>query len=357
VNLLFAVLLAVADGGPPPPAVPDTLVSPEVGADRHITLRIRAPHASRVTVSGEWSHPPNTPQPLTRDAQGVWSLTVGPVDPNIYIYVFSVDGLAMIDPVNPSVKLRARGAASMVEVPGDAPWALRDVPHGAIHVHTQVSGLLGGPRQLYVYTPPGYDARRTVRYPVVYLFHGTNDTAAGWTLAGRANLILDNLIADKKAVPFIAVMPWGHAVPYASKPSQANADVFEHYLVEEVAPLVEASYRIAPGRNNHALVGLSMGGQHALQIGLAHRDQFASVGMFGSAPKPDDVEPRIKTGPPFRLWFVGAGKEDGVYPRARALTDFLKAHGLPATFHEVEGGHVYGTWRRLLAVAAPLLFR
>jgi enterochelin esterase-like enzyme len=350
VSLFLALLLAAVDAGAPPP--PDTLVSPEVSPDRHVTLRLRAPAAGKVTVSGEWSHPPNSPQPLTRGADGVWSLTVGPVDPNVYIYVLNVDGVTMIDPVNPAVKLRARGAASMVEVPGDSPWALRDVPHGAVHVHTHLSGLLGAPRQVFVYTPPGYDSRRTARYPVVYLFHGTNDTAAGWTLAGRANLILDNLIAAKKVVPFVVVMPWGHALPYGSK-SPGNADAFEKYLLDEVVPLVEANYRLASGRNNRAVVGLSMGGQQALQIGLAHREQFASVAVFGSAPKELTVQP----GPPFRLVFVGAGKEDGVHPRAQELVKQLGARGVPATFHEVEGGHIYSTWRKLLVELAPLLFR
>jgi enterochelin esterase-like enzyme len=348
--LVLALLLAAADAGAPPPA--DTLVSPEVSADRHITLRVRAPHAGKVTVAGEWSHPPNSPQPLTRAADGVWSITVGPVDPSVYIYVLNVDGMTIIDPINPSVKIRARGAASMVEVPGDAPWTVRDVPHGTVHVHNHLSGLLAGPRQIFVYTPPGYDPRRAARYPVVYLFHGTNDTAAGWTLAGRANVILDNLIAAKKVVPFVVVMPWGHALPYGSK-SPANAEAFEHYLLGEVVPLVESNYRIAPGRNARALVGLSMGGQQAFQIGLLHRDQFGSVAVFGSAPKEFTVQP----GPAFKLFFVGAGKEDGVHPRAQELVKQLAAQGIPATFHEVEGGHIYSTWRKLLVEAAPLLFR
>ena len=160
---------------------------------------------------------------MTRDQQGVWSITVGPLEPNIYIYVFNVDGLTVTDPVNPLVKLRARTSASMVEVPGGRPWEFRDVPHGSLETFTHASSVLGGAmRQIVVYTPPGYDKSRSTRYPILYLLHGSNDLAVGWTMAGRAHFILDNFIAAKQAVPMIVVMPWGHALPFGSRPASGQ---------------------------------------------------------------------------------------------------------------------------------------
>jgi enterochelin esterase-like enzyme len=373
-KLLASVLLAVGGyawaqppAAPPPPA-PDTLQSPEVLADRRVTFRLRAPRATEVTVGGEWSRPgaaPNAPQKMTRDAQGVWSITVGPLEPNIYIYVFNIDGMTITDPVNPLVKLRARTSASMVEVPGGQPWEARDVPHGALAIHTHASTVLeGATRQLFVYTPPGYDRSQRARYPVLYLFHGNNDLAAGWTMAGRANLILDNLIADKKAVPMIVVMPWGHALPFGTRPAAgrpSNNDLFEQYLLKEVVPLVEARYRTAPGRRNRAIVGLSMGGAQALQIGLGHRDLFASIGVFGAGMTRADFEARYKTLAPaapldLGLLFIGIGKEDGGLARARELGEALRAHGFSPIYQEVDGGHVYPVWRKLLVETAPRLF-
>lgn len=349
---------------------PDTLVSPEVHADGRITFRLRAPRATEVAVAGEWTQPaPNTPQKMTRDAQGVWSLTVGPVEPNIYIYVFNVDGMTIVDPINPLVKLRARTAASMVDVSGGGappPWDFRDVPHGQLHTHTHAAASLGGAqRQFVVYTPPGYERGRS-RYPLMYLLHGNNDLAVGWTMAGRANLILDNQIADKKTVPMVVVMPYGHALPFGTRPPPGQPDlVFERYLLEDVAPLVEAQYRLLPGRRHRAIIGLSMGGGHATQIALRHRQRFGWVGSFGAGLTREDFQARYgellagagKSAPPFHLYFVGTGRQDGVRARAQALSEALTESGIKATYLEIDGGHTYPIWRKLLAHTAPLLFR
>jgi enterochelin esterase-like enzyme len=351
----------------------DPLQSPEVHPDRRITFRLRAPRASEVAVAGEWMRPGGAvkdPQTLTRDAEGVWSVTVGPVDPNIYIYVFHVDGMIISDPLNPLIKLRARTAASMVEVPGGMPWEPRNVPHGALQIETHASLVLqGATRQIFVYTPPGYDKNRSQRYPILYLFHGNNDLAAGWTMAGRANLVLDNLIAEKKALPMIVVMPWGHALPFNSRPAPgqpSNNDVFEHYLIKDVIPLVESKYRVAPGRARRAIVGLSMGGAQALQIGLSHRDLFATIGVFGNGMTRAEVNSRYGDSLKEANWsnklnlnlvFIGIAKEDPARARAQQLCDALRYHGIPVLYHETEGGHTYPVWRKLLVETLPLLFR
>jgi enterochelin esterase-like enzyme len=368
---LLSLLLAQAPPPPPSPAA-DTVQSPEVHPDRRVTFRLRAPRATEVAVAGEWTRPgaaPNTPQKMSRDADGIWSITLGPVEPNIYIYVFHVDGLVVTDPINPLVKLRARTSASMVEVPGDMPWEFRDVPHGTLETHTHRSAVLAGAmRQVVVYTPPGYQKSPGKRYPILYLLHGNNDLAVGWTMAGRANLILDNLQAEKKAAPMIVVMPWGHALPFGARPAAgepSNNDLFERYLLEDVVPLVEKGYRVAPGRRNRAIVGLSMGGTQALQIGLRHRDLFASIGMFGAGMARADFEARyqalVDVVPAARhkldLFFIGIAREDGAHARAKELAELLRARGIPTTYHETDGGHTYPVWRKLFVQTAPLLFQ
>ena len=212
---LFTAMAALAQT----PA-PDNLVSPEVQSDRRVIFRIRAPKASEVSLFGDWM-PLGTKQNMVRDELGIWSVTAGPLEAGLGIYTFTVDGVTTPDPVNPRIKLRARTSASLVDVPGEATelWQARDVPHGRIEVNWEKSKATGDTRAYYVYTPPGYYQNRSTRYPVLYLFHGNNDTAAGWTDVGKANFILDNLLAEKKAVPMIVVMPWGHAIPYGGASS------------------------------------------------------------------------------------------------------------------------------------------
>jgi enterochelin esterase family protein len=341
-------------------------VSPEVHRDGTVTLRIKAPKASEVTVNGDWM-PAGAQEKMARSEDGVWSLTVGPLKPQVYLYTFTVDGLTIADPVNPRIKLRARTSASLMEVPGQELWQFRDVPHGKVEINLHKSAVLGGaPRQVYVYTPPGYDARAEARYPVLYLLHGHNDVAAGWTFTGNANLILDNLLAEGRATPMLIAMPWGHAVPIdAPETEQAkNNALFERYLVEEVVPLVEAKYRTARGAENRAVAGLSMGGSQALQTGLNHLDLFASIGVFSSG-KPKDFEQRYagvlshpeETGRRLKLVWIGVGKQDAVAPSNRQLRASLEEHGIKVVSVEEEGGHFYPVWRRFLSEMAPLLFR
>jgi enterochelin esterase-like enzyme len=345
---------------------PGAVVSPEIQPDRRVTFRVRAPQASSVSFSGDWM-PAGAQEKMTKGEGGVWSVTLGPIQPGIYIYTFTVDGLTIADPVNPRVKLRSRTSASLLEVPGDAPelWEPRDVPHGTVEINWQRSKVIGGEtREIWVYTPPGYDKSRS-RYPVLYLFHGSNDIAGGWTLAGRANLILDNLLAGKKLTPMIVVMPYGHAVPFGSpREAQArNTVVYEEYIVKDVIPLIESRYRVAPGRRNRAIAGLSMGGGQALSIGFGHLDLFSAVGAF-SAAVPADFEARFQaalagakaTNERLNLLWIGCGKQDSLFGRSQKLSELLTAHGIRHTFRETEGAHTYTLWRQYLAEFAPLLF-
>lgn len=340
------------------------ILSPEVLPDHRVTFRVSAPKASEVGLFGDWMAP-NTLQPMTRDDHGVWSITVGPLPPGLTIYTFTVDGVTTPDPVNPRIKLRARTSASMVDVPGNPPelWQARDVPHGAVEINWARSTVTGDTRAYYVYTPPGYNPGRSRRYPVLCLLHGSNDTAAGWTDVGKANFILDNLLAEKRAVPMIIVMPWGHAVPFDG-PQTNNAALVERYLLEEVLPQVERKYRTATGRENRAIVGLSMGGGQALQIGLGHLDRFSAVGAFSSAV-PGDFANRFKvllddpkhTNAKLKLLWIGCGRGDGAFDRNQQLSELLASHQIRHTFHPSDGVHNFAIWRSFLAEVAPMLFQ
>lgn len=343
------------------------VVSPEVHGDRRVTFRVHAPKAQEVTFFGDWM-PANAKEKMAKDPGGVWSVTLGPLAPSIYLYSFTVDGVTMADPVNPKIKLRARTSASMVDVPSSPPalWQAREVPHGSVEINWHASKLLGGePRWLWVYTPPGYEKTKR-RYPVLYLFHGSNDTAGGWTLAGNANFILDNLLAEGKAVPMIVVMPYGHAVEFgAPREQQAkNLPLFEEYLLKEVMGYAEGKYRIAPGRRNRAIAGLSMGGGQSLRIGFGHLDLFSAIGAF-SAAVPADFDSYFEStladakavNEKLKLFWIGCGKDDFLFERSKKLAALLEARQIRHTFRATEGAHTYTIWRQYLGEFAPLLFR
>jgi enterochelin esterase-like enzyme len=364
-NACLASLLA---GVPAPAQTTKPVLSPEVHPDHRVTFRIKAPKASDVTLSGDWLGNAEPPK-LTKDEQGVWSVTLGPFEPSIYIYSFTVDGLSIADPVNPRIKLRASTSASLLEVSSDPPdfWEARDVPHGAVEINWEKAKAINGEtRAIWVYTPPGYE-KGAGRYPVLYLLHGSNDTAAGWTTAGNANFVLDNLLSDKKIVPMVVVMPFGHATPFGvpTLPGAKSNDVlFEDYLLQDVIPAIEARYRVAAGRQNRAIAGLSMGGGQSLKIGFGHLDLFSSVASFSGAI-PADFETRFAealkdpqaTNARLKVLWIGCGQQDSLFPRSRNLSELLTQHEIKHTFRAIDGVHNYTVWRKFLAEYSPLLFR
>jgi enterochelin esterase-like enzyme len=342
--------------------------SPQILSDGKVTFRLQATNAVQVSLFADWMAPGNS-EKMSRDSSNIWSVTTGPIPPGIYIYHFNVDGMAIADPVNPQIKLRARTSASLLEVPGNTPelWEARDIPHGTIEILPHKSKVLNGEtRQAWVYKPPGYDRNRPRRYPVLYLLHGSNDTPAGWSMVGRAHFIMDNLIAEKKAREMIIVMPFGHAVPIDAPREQAlnNSRVFEEYLLGDLMPLVEENYRFARGRDNRAIVGLSMGGGQALSIGLSHLDQFSVVGAFSSAI-PRDFETRFadllknsgETNRKLKLLWIGCGEQDTAIRGSRELDALLTGHQIKHTFRATQGRHTYTVWRQYFSEVAPLLFR
>lgn len=342
-------------------------ISPEVAADRNVTFRVRAPNATNVSVSSEW---PGA-KAMTKDDNGNWSVTVGPLAPELYSYSFSIDGFQTLDPGNPAVKPGRSPRSSMVEVPGNPPLAHEwnaAIPHGKVSVHSYQSKSLGARRSLHVYTPPGYD-QSSRKLPVMYLLHGSGDNDGTWSVLGRANAILDNLIAAKKAKPMIVVMTDGH--PYISPPGVSptnatergrNTKAYERDLIEDVMPFVEASYRTINQRESRAIIGLSMGGGQSLHVGLNHLDRFAWVGgMSASVPAADDVSLALNdakaTNKKLKLLWIGIGKDDFLLSRNTTFEDALNAKGITHTYQVTEGAHQWPVWRKYLAEFAPMVFQ
>lgn len=351
---------------------PDTLVSPEVHPDGKVTFRIRAAKANEVTLFGDWMVV-GTKHPMTKDTEGIWSATIGSIESTIHLYSFTVDGVTMADPVNPRIKLRQRTSASLVEVPAKgAPWEVRDVPHGSIEVNWLRTPVIvnkdgAETRQVFVYTPPGYDKNPKQKYPVLYLLHGSGDTAESWTQVGATNLILDNLIAEKKAKPMIVIMPLGHAVPFGSAPEIArkNVPLMEEYVLKDLMPWAESKYRVAAGRQNRALAGLSMGGGQTFNIGFGHLDLFSSLGVFSSATQPEFAE-KFKTvledakgtNAKLNVFWYACGDKDPVFTRAKDTTALLNKHQIRHTFRPIANGmHTWPVWRLCISEFAPLLFQ
>jgi enterochelin esterase family protein len=353
------------------------LRSPEVHPDRSVTLRFRAPEATAVDVVGEITQGTG-PRPMIRDENGIWTATLGPLPPEIWIYNFRVQGVNVPDPSNPAIKPTPPGESmsSFVEVPGDTPafYDSRRVPHGEVRMVLYESKAMGVTRWLWVYTPPGYDTSKA-KYPVLYLLHGNGEAQSGWVMNGRANIILDNLIADRTAVPMVVVMPQGHALQGAgvgplvriAGETSMFSERFPDDMVNEVIPFVERQYRVFTDAGHRAIAGLSMGGGQALTIGLTNPDRFHYVlgfsaaigGQIGSTEAtlakvtaaPADVNRALKL-----LW-VSVGREDFLYQSNRQFAEQLKAAGIRLTYRETDGAHVWSVWRKNLNETAPMLFR
>lgn len=357
---------------PPPQMPPPSLVTPEVHSDDSVTFRFRAPNAQQVSLRRE-----GLPEalPMQKDENGVWTVNTPPLPPDYYGYSIIVDGQRSIDPYNSLLKPNLLSTENMVHVPGppSLPWELNDVPHGEIHHHFYKSAVANDDRDYYVYTPPGYDPAVKKAYPVLYLLHGYSDDASGWSAVGRANVILDNLIAQGKAKPMIVVMPlgygtmemvrvgWGGIMNHPEVREQ-NLMKFTNALLGEVMPRVANEYRVIDDRSSHAIAGLSMGGSESLITGLNNIEQFAWIGAFsaGGLPEPYDKDfPALdaKMGQNLKLLWVACGTEDRLITANRNLREWLKSKGINHTDIETPGMHTWMVWRRNLAEFAPLLFR
>lgn len=334
-------------------------VSPEVHEDRRVTFRIKVPEATKVeVVDGNLMEALDGPKELAQGEDGVWTLTVGPLEPGIYDYGFSIDGGDRVaDPGNRNLIRRTWGPTSYVEVPDDRPRfdSIRDVPHGAVTTHVYHSKSLDAVRQFLVYTPPGY-ATGSRSYPVLYLLHGGGGGETQWTTVGRAHMILDNLIADGKAVPMVIVMPYGHTPPREGDDATA---AFEKDLLEDVKPTMEKLYRVKTDRANRAIAGLSMGGGQAMRIGLANLDLFSYVGSFSGAGRSEDLEgmDAEELNRKLEVLYLGCGDADFLFDRVNGVDETLTEMGVDHVYTVTEGGHTWANWRYYLNEYAPMLFQ
>jgi len=374
-KLLFLVLLFAAVVATSHIALSQTqappLISPDVHSDHTVTFRFRDPNGKEVAVQLEGS---SKPVPMQKDDQGVWSVTTEPLTPDYYGYSFLADGVAgLLDPSNYRVKPNFLYRANEVYVPGPATlsWEITDVPHGEIHHHFYKSAVVGDHRDFFVYTPPRYDPRAKETYPVLYLLHGYSDNASGWTAVGRANIILDNLIAQGKAKPMIIVMPLGYGEPKVLEPhsgvfhdpdiTQRNFDKFREALLTEVIPKVESAYLVKQDRYSRAIAGLSMGGSESLLTGLNTLDKFSWIGAFSSGgitPEFDKEFPSLdsKANQQLHLLWIACGTDDHLIELNRNLRTWLASKSIKHADIETPGAHTWMVWRRNLTEFAPLLF-
>lgn len=338
------------------------LNSPEVHDDRTVTFRLNAPHAQTVALNPGAIHTVlelgREPLNFSKGADGIWTLTIGPLPPDIYAYHLRVDDVQMADPNNTYAAFTAMPPYSQLVVHGNeaAYYDARPVPHGSITRHIYTSQVTQGERELYVYTPPGYNADN--KYPVLYLVGGSGELPSNWVYDGRVNFIMDNLLAEGKAEPMIIAIP-NNQVIHRNHPQHAELtfDIFEKELRDHVVPLVDQSYSTIASPDGRALSGLSMGGRHSMFIGFRSLDLFANFGILSAG----DTEPETslkhflndpKVNEKVDYLFVGQGTKEaeGFFNlRCQALVDALEKHGIEHDYYiGGAGGHDWGTWRHLL---------
>jgi enterochelin esterase-like enzyme len=388
------------------------VVSPEILPDKKVTFRLLAPKAGTVVLNGNWDQGLNIP--MTKDDQGIWSVTVGPLGEQLWGYSFNVDGVKVNDPGNGEYQRDGQRYDNLLMITGPAsdPWTFKpDIPHGTVAAVWYPSTILKQPgRRMYVYTPPGYESG-TQKYPVFYLLHGGGGDEDAWVNMGRANIILDNLIAAGKCKPMIVVMPNGNgtqivsqgyaygptpparavtapapppvqaqqgglgmgqraggapaagAAPGAApapRPQQVYAGSYPNSLVAEIIPFIEKHYRVQTGMANRAIAGLSMGGGHTTMATNNNPNVFGWIGVWSAGgqdtPEFNAALAKIKAAGVKHYW-IGAGTTDMALKGSETLRGLAEKAGLPTSFHTSPGAHYWFIWRVFLSEFAPILFR
>ncbi len=335
---------------------------PQVLPDNRVIFRVNAPEAQKVQIDLGRKYD------MVKDDNGVWTVTTDSISRGFHYYSLVIDGVAVADPASETFYGMGR-MASGIEIPyqeGDF-YALKNVPHGDIRMKRYFSPVTNTWRRMFVYAPPGYDASASEKYPVLYLLHGGGEDERGWSTQGRTDLILDNLIAEQKAEPMLVVMMDGNF--NAPGFSDQYLRTFERELKDAVIPFIESNFRVAPGSENRALAGLSMGGIQTLYAGVRNTDMFSHLGVFSSgwlANQPERSEPEyafmkenvdtinknLKS-----FWITMGGKDDIAYENCKLMLSKFDEMGIKYEYSEYEGGHTWPVWRHDLYTFAPQLFK
>jgi len=331
-----------------------------------VIFSLNAGDAKNVQLRGQWQKEPIA---LSRGEKGPWSVDVERVPAGVWEYSFVVDGLNVIDPGNPAIKPQRKPGKSILHIPATPPaaWDWQDVPHGTVHTHSYLSKSLGKPREVVVYTPPGYELAPEKKYPLLVLQHGSGDNEKAWVAHGKAHWIFDNLIAQGKAKPFVVMMIDGHPLgqfpreQYEARRAEAAA-AFQRELFEDALPLVDSLYRVEKDRMLRGIAGLSMGGGQALNTGLGNLDRFAWIGAFSAGGLSTEAGERLLADPAaingaLRLLWIAVGQDDAAKARNEQFIAVLQEKGVKHEWRLTEGDHSWPVWRRYLAEFAPLLFR
>ncbi|MEO6317116.1 MAG: alpha/beta hydrolase-fold protein [Chitinophagaceae bacterium] len=340
---------------------------PQVMSDSRVKFSIKAPDAQKVQIDLGKKYD------LVKDGSGVWTGTTDSISEGFHYYSLLIDGVAVADPASQSFYGMGR-MASGIEIPftGGAYYALRNVPHGDIRIKKYYSSVTNSWRQLYIYTPPGYDSNTVAKFPVLYILHGGGEDETGWATQGKTDLIIDNLVAAKKATPMIVVMPDANigAGGFNSNGIESSMKIFETELKKVIIPFVEKNYRAQPGAENRALAGLSLGGMHTLYTGIKNTDMFAHLGVFSSGwiipmmskladeqydfmkNNVDKINSNLKV-----FWLSQGGQEDIAYKNGQIMVGKLNELKIKHSYSDYPGGHSWPVWRNNLYNFAQLLFK
>ena len=353
ITMVFAFLGSITTFAQRPPSIS----SPDVHPDSRVTFKYFSKTAKKVMVSGEFL---TAPQAMTRDTSGLWSVTVGPVEPDIYPYSFVVDSVQIADPNNKYIFANERFKRSIVDIPGKTTLvhALQNVPHGKISYRYYKSKTLGTTRPLLVYTPPGFNPNGTKKYPVLYLIHGGSDTEETWTKVGRANLIADNLISQGKAIPMIIVMPYGNVRP-------APMPDFTKDVVNDIIPFVESNYPVLTDSKHRAVAGFSVGGGQTLNIGLTNTDKFAYICSYAPYTATEEFQKNFSNYSPdankvnsqLKLFTISVGTEDFLYESVKKNIAMFEEKKIHVKSYIVPGGHTWMNCKQYLTTTLQEIFK
>jgi enterochelin esterase-like enzyme len=340
---------------------------PQILADHRVIFKTKAPDAQKVQIDLGKKYD------MVKDADGYWNVTTDSIGEGFHYYSLIIDGVAVADPASETFYGMGR-EASGIEIPftGGRYYALGNVPHGDIRIKNYFSTVTNSWRQMYIYTPPGYDENQGEKYPVLYILHGGGEDETGWARQGKANLILDNLIAEKKAKPMLIVMPDANigGGGFNSGGIENGMKLFEKEMKQAIIPFVEKNYRAKTDAGSRALAGLSMGGLHTLYTGIYNTDVFSYLGVFSSGwivpmmdktaeaqytflkENADKINSNLK-----ELWISEGGPEDIAYKNGKIMLGKLDELKIKYTYYEYPGGHTWPVWRNDLYNFAPLLFK